>query len=715
LIPQTGNSFSGKLNGKLSSRSMLLVFGLATFLSAFLLFQIQPLISKMILPWFGGTPNVWTTCILFFQSLLFFGYLYAHLLVTLVTPRAQGLIHILLLLAACILVQIIPESSLKPGGTDNPVTAILLILGSCVGVPYFVLSTNGPLLQAWFAQSFPGRSPYRLYALSNLGSLVALLSYPFFFEPWLGASQQAGFWTVGFFIAALFIAIAALSTWHPARAAPAEHSAQALGTWRSDAVTTPAEALPWSRWLPWFLLPMIASTALLSTTNQVCQDVAAVPFLWVVPLSLYLISFILCFEHPRWYWRPGYGLAGMLAAPLVAATLVFTDAFTISAQVLVCFAGLFITCMLCHGELARLKPEPQRLTLFYLTLAAGGACGGLLVSVAAPLVFPFFLEFHLTILVSTVIATWVFLQEMLKRYPGLKMPFAVKLCLSGALLSVVVFLPLLPLHVHAIIKDSEGITRNFYGVIRITHRTNEAGGGRIRAMLHGRVVHGSQFDDDQASLTPTTYYGRTSAIGNVIEALRSEYQTLRIGVVGLGVGTLAAHGSAVDHFRFYEINEAVIRVARDNFRYLSNSKSTADVIVGDARLSMERENAQNYALLVIDAFSGDSIPTHLLSVEAMQVYLDHLQANGVLAIHISNNHLDLRPVVSALAENAGLDFIILERGASPQTGENKSVWLLASEDSSLLAKSHGELTVPSITDKRILWSDNFSNLLTLLK
>lgn len=685
-----------------------ILFHAAIFVSAFLLFQIQPLISKVILPWFGGTPNVWTTCILFFQGVLFFGYLYAHLLSSYFSARSQAAIHVCLLLATLSLLQIIPGAELRPREGDYPAVTILLILASTVGAPYFLLSTQGPLLQAWFSKSFPTRSPYRLYALSNAGSLLALISYPFVIEPMTGLGQQAELWSMAYLLMAGMIILLALSIWRSGATSRGPEIATEASTGHAP---SPPVLSPGEPWIKWFGLSMLASTALLSTTNQVCQDVAAVPFLWVIPLSLYLVTFILCFESERWYCRKAYSLGGLVLFSLVVLVFLLPEEFSIQLQVSVYFAGLFVGCMLCHGELARLKPAPAKLTAFYLTLAAGGVCGGIFVSLIAPTVFPFFFEFDISLLACVLLALLIYFQEARRKASSAHLPFRSKFAVLALIL------PLLPLYLHTqrMLDENLSIYRNFYGVLQIEESVREADGQRIRSMVHGRVNHGAQFQSDNLLSIPTTYYGLQSAIGQMMQLLQANRQAIKVGVVGLGVGTLASYGRSSDLFRFYEINTQVVKLANTHFSYLNNTPSRTEIILGDARLSLEQEPRQHYDLLAIDAFSGDAIPTHLLSREVMDTYLAHIKDTGVLAIHISNKYLDLDPVVSALAEEAGLIFRILRSKGNADTAEQESWWLLASFlNAPIESTTNFDMTAVA-TDRRVYWSDNYSNLFTILK
>jgi hypothetical protein len=686
------------------------VFAVAVFLSAFLLFAVQPLVGKAILPWFGGTPAVWTTCVLFFQLVLFGGYLYAHLIAMRLPPRLQAIVHVVLLAAACVFVRVLPGSEWKPQGTEPPVEWIVRMLLATVGLPYFLLSSTGPLLQWWFSRVHPGRSPYRLYALSNAGSLLALAAFPFLLEPNLSVTRQVFLWRIGFWI---FAALGAACAATMVRAAPAMTPAP-TGT-----PASPVRRTTVGGQIVWFFLAALPSATLLAMTNQVCQD-AVVPFLWVAPLALYLLSFILCFDSDRWYRRSLF--AGLTALLVVAVCVIsiFGTKLPILLQAAIYFAALFAICMMCHGELARLRPPASDLTRFYLTLAAGGACGGLFVGVLAPLVFNDYWEFHICIIVSVLLAIGVVFAARgwfdEDRYP----PLAAKA--AGIVLVVLVS----TVSIDAYLAQATALetSRNFYGVLRIERERQRADfdsglpSGALPSiavvMRHGRIPHGLQYEEPDRRDIPTTYYGFESGVGRALTVLKRRHPSLRVGVVGLGAGTLAISARNSDTVRFYEINPDVERLARKHFTFLADSPATVDVVLGDARLSLEREPPQEFDLLVMDAFSGDAIPTHLLTREAMERYLAHLKPGGVIAFHISNLHFDLQPVIAALADAFGMSFRTIDDEGLTRGGDRSSRWVLLTKDATLFTEP--ELAAPEVRDRRrILWTDDFNNLMGVLE
>lgn len=683
-------------------RFLELLFALTVFLSAFLLFQVQPLIGKVLLPWFGGTPGVWSAAMLVFQWLLLGGYAYAHFATRSLRPSWQTGLHLALLGVGLALLPILPRGDWKPTGADHPWLSVVAILLGSVGWPFFVLSTSGPLLQAWYTRTFEGRSPYRLYAVSNAGSLLGLISYPFLIEPRLSVARQSTVWSGLFLVFVTLCSLTALLTTRRRQAAVAAIPAEVP----LAAATSPPSA---RTLLTWFLLGAIPSVMMLATTNQVCVDVAPTPFLWLVPLSLYLLSFILCFESSRWYSRAGYSLAFGVAAICMTGTLVWGEDYPIVLQVAVYFGGTFFCAMVSHGELSRRKPEPQQLTLFYLVLALAGAAGGTFVSLIAPLLFSGYYELHVAILATLGVMLWLYREGLPKADPSDLRVLGWRL-LAGALLLCGTGLGSSLLH------DRENViaaTRNFYGVMRVAEQD------QVRTFHHGRIVHGRQYRSEEKRHVPTAYYGERSGIGLAMR-FRSADTPSRVGVVGLGVGTLAAYGRAEDTFRFYELDPQVAEIARRDFTYLSDTPAKCDVVLGDARLALEAERnrgeRQAFDILAIDAFSGDAIPTHLLTREALALYLEHLAPGGTLAFHVSNRHFDLLPVMAALATGEKLTsrVVVTKRDAKY---ESDSIWVLLSRTSApfenlALARLPVLRDVP---DGGVLWTDDYCSLLSVLR
>lgn len=678
------------------------LFLLTVFLSAFLLFQVQPLISRYILPWFGGSPAVWTTCMLFFQVTLFAGYVYAHLLVARLSPVKQTLVHALVLGAACLVLPIAPDTVWKPVDGANPAGRILLLLAATVGLPYFALSATGPLLQGWFLKTIPGKTPWRLYALSNAGSLLALLSYPFVVEPQFTTQTQAALWSWGFgaFAAGCVLCAIVMS-----------RSVRPLALFTGVETSEPVPPRPGAgQVLLWLALAAAPCVMLLATTTQVCTDIASVPFLWVLPLSLYLLTFILCFDSDRWYQRRLFAPALFLLA--IAACALLWDSImgwrlvtSITAQAAVFFGLMFCACMVCHGELVRLKPHPQYLTLFYLTMSAGGALGGVFVGIVAPSVFHSLMELPLGIIVSLgLLLIVMFRDEASVLYRGRNVSGWTVLALLMVGIS-------LALQEHSVRQTSRSIdvARNFYGVLRVDATPTSL------VMKHGSIRHGHQFRDPERRRLPTTYFSPHSGVGLVLRQLRPD-QPRQVGVIGLGAGTLAAYAQPGDRYRMYEINPAVETLARKDFTYLSECEGRCDVVIGDGRIALERETPNAFDVLVLDAFSGDAIPTHLLTRECFELYLRHLRPDGVLALHITNRHVDLRPVCRGLAEQSGLTARCLYSPKQTGDGSQPCFWFLMSREPQLLAGLELETAVEiDQSDRTLVWTDDWTNLLTVMR
>lgn len=672
-------------------------FAAAIFISAFLVFQVQPIISKTILPWFGGSPGVWTTCMLFFQLLLFAGYSYAHVLTKFMSQRSQGAVHFALLLFALFVLPMTPTADWKPLGGEDPTLSILLILLANVGLPYFLLSSTGPLLQAWFAKRVRDGSPYRLYALSNVGSLAALISYPFLVEPALTTSSQGQVWSLVFCLFATVCGYLAASQF---RLAPTE--CDAIN--RVDATVSTSHPT-WKHYLTWLALPAFASMLLLATTNHVCQDIAVIPFLWIVPLSLYLLTFIICFDREAWYSRRWCAGAGILSLLVIHGVAFTTSSWSMPVQLLAYFAAMFFTCMVCHGELVRNKPASQYLTAFYLMSSAGGAIGGLTIGLVCPWLFSTYLEMQICMLAAAVIMTGVFLVDAQATWLGDSPSRRVIGVLGYCFVFIVVGFVEFGDRDNGVVRS----TRNFYGVLQVTESpwgTN---------LVHGRILHGFQFRHPAFQKLPTTYYGEEAGVGLALTHLR-EGKPKRVGAVGLGVGTVATYGKPGDYFRFYEINPTVLEIANNDFSYLKDSAATTEVILGDARISMERESSQQFDVLVLDAFSGDSIPTHLLTKEAFDVYLRHLKSDGVIAVHISNKHVNLEPVIRRLGAELHLPCsIVASPDRLPQCMRAK--WVLMSKTDTFLASDTIRENSRRLetTSEFPLWTDQYNNIVQLLR
>jgi hypothetical protein len=677
----------------------MLLFASTILLSAFLLFLVQPIIAKQILPWFGGTSAVWITCLVFFQVLLLTGYTYAHVTTRRLTPRRQAQLHIALLLASLLFLPIIPSAALKPTADADAALRILVLLAATIGLPYFLLSTTGPLLQKWVAPQFPEKSVYRLFALSNFGSLIGLLAFPFAVEPLATSTTQSMVWSAAY---ALFVGVCSWSAWKVGRREGPHIATMDATNAKADEPGTAPRARDYLLWLAFSVL---GSVMLLASTSHITQNIASVPFLWVLPLSLYLLTFVIAFEGRGgrgWYEQNWWLFITLLllvgmAAGLSAARGVMDVGLAVPLYSL----GMFMAVLFCNGELAHRKPTPSYLTHFYLMVSLGGALGGLFVGLVAPRIFPAYLELPLALVLLAGLAVVVAWRNKWLVGPAIVASLAT-LWYAGEYLQFVR-------------SDVVFMQRNFYGTLRV--REQGSGDYQVRRLLHGVILHGEQFTISPDRLEPGTYYARTSGVGRAISA-KQVAGPVRIGVVGLGVGTLSAYGRTGDVVRFYELDPDVLALAMSHFGYLNAAPAKLEFVIGDARLSMERELAagtrQMFDVLAIDAFSSDSIPVHLITREAIRLYMQQLAPGGVLAVHISNRFLDLKPVLANIAAAEGLQVrLVSDHPAEPASMTD---WVLISASPAPFAAEGLEVAVPiGPTPGFSLWTDQFNNLLDVLK
>ena len=702
---------------------MILAYAGTIFLSAFLLFAVQPMIGKMILPWFGGSAAVWNTCLLFFQAALLAGYLYAHVSTRYLKPKQRAILHAALIVVSLALLPVVPASHWKPLHPGDPSGRILLLLAVTIGLPYTLLAATSPLLQAWYVSLKPGAIPYRLFALSNFGSFLALFSFPVLAEPLLTTHVQAYSWSAMYVV---FVLLCSLAAWIAFRAGK-EPAASQFATDESSA------APPWQIYLLWIILPGCASALLLAITNHLTQNVAPIPLLWVIPLGIYLLSFILCFERERLYSRAVF--LPLLAAGLgISAFAIYYDQgnpdirWAIPAFV----ATLFVCCMVCHGELVRLKPDPRHLTNFYLMISLGGALGGLFVAVGAPHWFDSYFELDLLLVVSGLLASlvlWIAPGELpppahgrIARIAALMLwlgaagylgyqarheKWDLSLLIFGALTGVAVWiapfwssaiqlriarvaLPVFTLALAAYLTYAKldddrryvVAVRNYYGVLRVIDVKESPGTLGTRTLVHGNIEHGVQLTRQSLRRTPTSYYGPDSGVGRAIHYFE-QHSPVRVGVVGLGAGVTAAYCRAGDFFRFYDINPLVLNLATTWFTFFNDCPGDHQVLLGDARLTMEQQPSQQYDVLAIDAFTGDAIPVHLLTREAVALYLRHLKPGGILAVHVSNRYLDLVPVVARHAADFGKAAMQVSDDGDSEDYFSSSDWILVSADRSV--------------------------------
>jgi spermidine synthase len=719
-----------------------LPFALTIFTSAFLLFQVQPLLSKQILPWFGGSPAVWTTAMLFFQTLLCLGYLYAHALAKVPSRQTQARIHVVLLVVAALLAsRVLPGTELRPESPDSPVFQVLLILGASVGLPYFCLATTGPLVQHWFTSTAHASSVFRLYALSNVGSFLALLSFPYVLEPWLEQQEMGQLWTAGFWVFALLCLPVALGAWQNKPQSGA--ATQVGGTESSPSVTAEHVGHPtqtsFAQRFSWVALPALASLVFIAATDQISHDVAPEPRLWISTLGLYLVTFILTFDHPRWY-RPK--LFAILALVLLLVTAGMSDIprwlgiewdYGVNEVRWSHYALLFVVCMLCHGELYRRRPvDTRRLTEFYLCMSVGGAFGGLFVTLVATQWFDDYHEWLMALILVALLACQVLFRSDSQR-PGL----AVRLV--GVFTAIVMVALLVAMQnpwswreMHTsdrteVLLDQD---RNFYGTVSVKERRflNEPE-RNDRVFFSGNVTHGQQFLSESLRHVPTTYYARDSGIGETLLWAMSQKPNLSVALIGLGAGTLANYAREADAYDFYEINPAAVRFAQEWFDNLASCKAREqNILLGDARLRMEQlPKDKQYDVIVLDAFTGGSVPIHLLTREAFQIYRDHLKPDGYIAINITNAYLNLYPVVKAQSEGLGMAFRHKYQAADEVRNVRRNLHFIMTQDQAYLKAypsvnrevrddagrflRHEPLDQPGLR----LWTDQFSSIAPIAK
>jgi spermidine synthase len=738
----------------------MLVYAATIFLSAFLLFQVQPLIAKFVLPWFGGSAAVWSAALLFFQLLLLLGYLYAHCLIRYFKPKQQIIIHGTLLAISLAVLPIIPADRWKPVGGHDPLVGILLLLGATIGLPYTLLSSTSPLLQAWYVRTHAGVIPYRLFALSNFGSMLALVSYPFLVEPSITLHNQAYIWSMGF---AAFAIVCALAGWK------SREGSDALQT----AATEPAEAPKLPTILLWISLAACASVLLLATTSHLTQNVAPIPLLWVAPLSIYLLTFILSFESDRVYQRWLFLPLGIIAL----ATYTFgmseyeNNSDVINRLIPMLCGALFICCMVCHGELAKRKPHPRYLTFYFLMVSVGGAIGGLFVALAAPHIFPNYWEMPIAIGACGVLMVFVLWSDG----AGNARPFPMQLATSVAVLGAVgvlvarfAWIPkvipydwMVPIAIGsgailvglALWHDGAGVdrplavrlsllvvalafcvylgrverqadagyilsARNFYGVLRVRDDPPDETGYGVRVLVHGTINHGTQLMTPDGGRTPTSYFGETSGINRAIRA-KGSAGPIRIGILGLGAGVTATLARAQDTLHYYEINQLVFDIAKTKFNFWGACPADKNLYLGDGRLTLEGMAAsENLDFLAMDAFTSDAVPMHLLTREAYAVYLRHLKPDGVLAINISNRYLDLEPIVAQAAREIGWTGVVVYDGGESQPFYVSNTWILLSKTPEVFNNAtfqEADMRAIQARDGFRLWTDDYSNIIQILK
>ncbi|WP_286272270.1 spermidine synthase [Thalassotalea hakodatensis] len=686
---------------------------LVVFIGAFLLFQVQPLIAKLILPYFGGGAAVWTACMLFFQAFLLAGYGYSHALSRIKSVKHQVMLHVILLFISVITLPIgLSEQALLSTYDDSPLLNILYQLMLSVGLPYFVLSSTGPLVQNWYASNHQGKAPYFLYSWSNVASLIALLSFPFVIEPQLSASIQLTVWSVLYGLYVLAFMVISISTYRNHLISSIELTQNLAGVGIENGVAqidVHTHSFTLTNAFSWVALSSLGVIFLVATTNAITQNVAPIPFLWILPLCLYLLSFIICFHSNRWYIR-WYWLVLFVLSSIIAIFLYFIGSqFDLITQVILYSFVLLTACMVCHGELAKTKPAPRYLTHFYLLIALGGFLGSLFVAFIATNVFQQFLEFPLAFIGLLLLLTMVYWRENLSTKYIIAMSLSAVLCAS-------LFSVLLSRYQQNDIFQQ----RNFYGILTV--KDVDVAGKTERRLVDGTTSHGTQYLDESLQQIPLSYYRKGTGGAIAIELMQKTKQTgINVGFVGLGAGALAAYGEKEDHFSFFELNPAVIDAAQRYFTFLAHSKAQIEVIKGDARISIAKNRAQlvnkPFDVLVLDAFSGDSIPQHLLTVEALKLYQQVVSEQGIIAIHISNSHLNLLPLMKGLADKVQLELVYFHTaGKRAESHDTDWVWLTQNNnliDNPVVKLQSTRVKLSSI--EQIVWTDDHSHLMSLLK
>jgi hypothetical protein len=744
-----------------------ILFSVTALLGAFLLFLVEPMFARMVLPLLGGAPAVWNSCLVFYQVALLVGYLYAHA-VSRRPARQQAVFQIALLAAAAVALPIAVHGGGAPPASANPIGWVFRILVVSLGLPFVVLATTGPLLQRWFASLGPRTdgSPYSLFAASNIGSFVALLGYPFLVEPLLRLRQQSVTWTAGYALYALLMLLCGAALWRAnpdlsASPPPVPTPAPARGRRaRATSADVQDEDDPWAKRLHWLGLAAVPSSLMMSVTTFISTDVGSIPLLWVVPLALYLLTFVLAFAERQLIPRRVVTWLFPIAVVLVVALVIAPPVYPLT-MIGLHLSAFFVVSLACHLELAASRPPAEQLTEFYLWLSAGGAVGGLFNALIAPLIFVNPFEYPLAALsaclllpealgtttsprsqlrtVGTLAMTAVpvtlvallvmFVQRFDARIPAdtftryaiifgppclaafvmRRTPLRMGIALAAVVVSAVFvrFDSRMPIH----------LERSFFGVHRVLFS------GRERVLLSGTTNHGAQSIDPALACEPLTYYSRGGPVGQLFAHLAATAPVSRVGVVGLGTASMAAYASPGQTWTFFEINPVVERIARDPdyFTYLRDCAPTARVVTGDARLMLALQPDAAFDVLVLDAFSSDSIPVHLMTREAMQLYVRTLAPHGVIAVHVSNRYLELAPVVGATAREAGL--VSMTELHGPTEEQHRISAEISPSRWVLLARSRadfGALTADSRWESLDevdgpVWTDDYSNVIGVLR
>jgi len=680
-----------------------LLFGLAIFSSALLIFLVQPLLAKAILPIFGGSGIVWVSCVLFFQTGLLIGYGYAYLLTKFCHPRHQALIHLVILLFSLYFIPLDLIFTAVPQNAWLP-TEIFKMLTVRIWLPFVILAASSPLLQHWYCDLRHTTFPYYYYAISNAGSLIGLISYPFILEVLFSLQQQA--WLFG--LSYLFYAILCLIC-------------LAKLYWNKNTihVNEPPITIHFALLAKWLSLSFLSCALLLSITQFLSQNAINLPLMWIIPLALYLISFIVTFSKPKGYER-NFWLPSFLIWLALTLWLFYSHHLNGYNAVIIFLALLYSSCMICHGELVRLKPNNKDLTLFYFFIALGGVLGGAFANFSGLILFTHWWDFYLPLLAVigiTITLSCIELNRRQELTQGI-------ICL-GSIASLVAFAVVIGIRIYAPSSDVISLKRNWYGLLKVAEYQFHDPSKNVRVFMHGTILHGLQFTAQERQRTPTTYYGELSGVGHAMRylhqrepAIRSaqpQHSIQRIAAIGLGTGTVSTLANEKNHMVFYEIDKDVIQIAKNEFSFLSQSLAAIEVRLGDGRLQLQRDQNKN-DLIIVDAFNGDVIPFHLITLEAMELYLSRLNPNGIVAFHISNKYFNLVPVTKALAQTVGAQHHWIYSHANPHQEVVACAWVLISFDKNLkhwlsTHAKHQVLNDDTITP--ILWTDNKNSLLPL--
>jgi spermidine synthase len=724
----------------------LALFTVTLFVSAALLFLLEPLFAKMTLPVLGGTSAVWTTCMLFYQAMLLAGYAYANAVTRRVPFRAQAILCAGLALAPLLILPFSLPVGRVPPVEHNPIPWLLMILTFVVGLPFFVLSIVAPTLQKWFAGiGHPlSNDPYFLYAASNLGSMLGLLSYPIFIEPHFRLAEQSRLWAYGYAMLVLLIIACAAALWR----APRPQTPAGSAATRGDKATS---APPFRERLCWLALAFVPSSLMLGVTTVLTTEIPPIPMFWVLPLAIYLLSFILVFaKKPLISHQQMAGVMPLLILAVAIPVLLKAD-WPLFLEIAVNLMTLFVVAVACHGELARRRPSPEHLTGFYLWLALGGVLGGLFNAILAPLLFSTVLEFPLALFFAALLrqiilpaakrprfnwldvalpvaigALAIVLMRLLGKFgiePGVAFHLiafgpSVLLCLSTAKRPIRFALAFAALvmagtfytGVYRTVLHTE---RSFYGIYRIANDET----GQYRILFDGQTLHGMQSLVPDRSREPLSYYTRSGPIGQVFATFAGSEIRNSVAIVGLGGGSLACYATPGEQFTFYEIDPVVERIARDPryFTFLQDCAPTARIILGDARISLKNNFGRSYGIFILDAFGADAIPIHLLTREAVQLYLSKLADHGILAFHISNRYLDLQKVLGNIARDAGLVALVEYDTSDIQAGKLPSRWVVMARTKDDLGTLIGDPRwIPLKDDPQTrVWTDDYSSILTI--